>query len=728
MTIAETVPMVSDSTEQPAPKQMVLAVEGATCANCIQRIETAAAAIPGVAAARFNLTTKRLALDLNAPDTALSGVVDGLERIGYEARPYEADTVELAALRHEKRLLRALAVAGFGAANVMLLSVSTWSGANGGMVSETRELFHWISALIALPVVAYAGQPFFESAAAALRRRHLNMDVPISIAVLLALMMSVYQTATGEQDAYFDSAVMLLFFLLIGRVLELRSRQRMRDVGQNLLALQRPCVTKLSANGQSRQVAVSDIRSGDRVLVAPGSRIGVDGRVVAGSSSLDDSLITGESAPRSVARNDRVFAGTLNLSGALTIEATSAGADTLLSEIGDLLERASTERGRYRQLADRAAALYAPLVHGLAALTLLGWLALGAGWQPSLLAAITVLIITCPCALGLAVPTVQAVATAGLFRNGILVNSGDALERLAAIDTVVFDKTGTLTEPEPRILNIDDVPTEALAAAARLAQSSRHVLARALAREIPEARAIDGAREIPGVGVVAWEAGIQHRLGSRAHCGVERDEQPSDGSALELWYARQGGEPMRFLFDQRIKHDADKLVAALADSGLDLRVLSGDRKGAVREAARRLGIAQWSAAVDPKQKIERIAALRKDGRDVLMVGDGLNDAAALQAANVSAAPASALEITQSVADIVIIGNRLEPLQIAHETGRKARRLMLQNFALAGLYNAIAIPLAVAGLVTPLMAALFMSGSSIVVTLNALRAARPQKGR
>ncbi len=708
-------------------EQIVLAVDNIECAGCMSKIERAVGAIPGVESARLNLTSRRLAVEAEPDTVALPQLIAELETLGYAARPYAPDEAEAGALEQESRLIRALAVAGFGAANIMLLSVAVWSGGVQDMQAETRDLFHWISALIALPVVAYSGQPFFESAFSALRARRLNMDVPISLAVLLALVMSVIQTAGGGQEAYFDSAVMLLFFLLIGRVLEMRSRSRMRSLGQNLLALQKPTVTKLDTSGSTREIAASEIRVGDRILVAPGNRIGVDGIVVGGTSNLDDSLVTGESAPKTVRPGDRVYAGTLNLSGALTIQATTAQSGTLLAEIGDLLERATAQRGRYRRLADRAAALYAPLVHGLAAVTFIGWMVIGAGWQPSLLNAITVLIITCPCALGLAVPAVQAVATSALFRRGVLVNSGDALERLAEVDTVIFDKTGTLTDPNCTLQNTETISPTALTAAARLAHSSHHVLARALARLEPDASPILGAQELAGAGVVAQEAGVEYRLGSRSHCDAGAAGDVGGLPRMELWFRKDDTAPVAFLFDQHLKSDAREVVDELRRLDLDVRVLSGDREAAVLEASEQLGISRWSAAADPKEKIERVGALRGSGHNVLMVGDGLNDAAALQAANVSAAPATALDITQSAADIIVIGDQLEPLLAALNTGRKARRLMLQNFALAGVYNAIAIPLAVAGLVTPLMAALFMSGSSIVVTLNALRAAS-SKGR
>ena len=708
-------------------RRMEFAVEGVTCPACMSKIERGVKDLPGVSAVRFNLTNHRLTVQGQADVFDSETLMERIDSLGYTARPFEIDALELEEKERERMLLRSLAVAGFAAGNIMMLSIPVWAGNISGIATETRALFHWVSALIALPAVAYAGQPFFQSAFAALRKRQLNMDVPISLAVILALVMSVIQTASHARDAYFDSAVMLLFFLLIGRYLDFRSRKRTRDLGQNLLALQKPTVTKIMPDGNIKDIPSVEIHPGDTILVPAGVRIGVDGVVLSGTSQIDTSLITGESAPREAQTGTTVYAGTLNLSGALHVEAQATIGDTLLAEISNLMDKATEKRGSYVRLADWAASLYAPVVHLLALATFLGWLAIGAGWQTSLLTAIAVLIITCPCALGLAVPVVQVVATGSLFRSGILVNSGDALERMAVADTVVFDKTGTLTEPDPAIINGGDIPAEDLALAARLAHSSHHVLAKTLARTVPESAPLAGATEVAGQGVEATLDGVRMRLGSRAFCSVPEDA-PLPGHGLsedlsysEMWFQREGRVPQPLLFSQRLKVDAQDTISRLRGLGVNLLILSGDKTPAVRNAAAALGITDYFGETTPEQKIAKIEALRDAGHSVLMVGDGLNDAAALQMANVSAAPASALDITQAAADVIIIGNRLKPLATAIVAARKARQLMLQNFAFAAVYNAIAIPLAVLGWVTPLLAALFMSGSSIIVTLNALRA-------
>src|SRR5215470_16710651 len=483
---------------------MDLAVEGVGCAGCIRKIEAGLKQLPGVVDARLNFTNRRLAVDWRPGELDASAVVDALERIGYHAHPFEPQRAESEEAATAGTLLKALAVAGFAAINIMLLSVAVWSGNVSDMTQETRDYFHWLSALIALPAAAYAGQPFFRSAWRALRTRALNMDVPISLGVLLALGMSLYETATHATHAYFDSAVMLLFFLLCGRYLEHAMRRRTRAVAGNLAALKAEVAHRFDAGGEVVMVPVAALKPGDRLLVRPGERVPADGTVISGSSDIDESLVTGETMPRKVTAGTTIYTGSLNHSGALTMRVTAAGEGTLIDEVERLLEKASSGRSRYRRLSDRAARLYAPLVHTTAALTLVGWIVAGASIHGSIITAIAVLIITCPCALALAIPTVQVVAAGALFRSGVILNAGDAIERLAEVDTVIFDKTGTLTLPEPRVANADDIELALLQRAARLALSSRHPLATAVAKEIPAAEPerlpYEGATEEPGQG------------------------------------------------------------------------------------------------------------------------------------------------------------------------------------------------------------------------------------
>jgi Cu2+-exporting ATPase len=704
-----------------------LAVEGVGCAGCIRKIEGGLKRIPGIVDARLNFTNRRLAVDWQDGALEASDVIGALERIGYRAHPFEPERAESEEARYARWLMKCLAVAGFAAMNIMLLSVSVWSGGATDMTPETRDFFHWLSALIALPAAAFAGQPFFRSALRAIRTRQLNMDVPISLGVLLALGMSVVETMSHAEHAYFDSAVMLLFFLLCGRYVDHAMRRKTRAVAGNLAALKAEVAHRFANGGELIMVPVAALAAGDRLLVRPGERVPADGTVISGTSEIDESLVTGETARRKVAAGAKVYAGSISFSGALTMRVSAAGAGTLIDEVERLLAKAVTARSRYLRLADRAARLYAPVVHAAAALTAVGWLVAGASLHDSIIAAIAVLIITCPCALALAIPAVQVVASAALFRSGIILNAGDAIERLAEVDTVVFDKTGTLTLPEPRVDNAADLDPDLLEAAARLALSSRHPLAAALAREARERVPYAGAVEEPGQGVRAVIDGLEARRGSPAFCGVagaSGSPEPEPGTSHIAF--SHGGRGAVLAVRQTLRGDAARVTKSLAEHGLDLRILSGDRPAAVAPVAARLGISQWRGGLDPAQKIAAIEALQAQGRRVLMVGDGLNDAPALAAAHVSLSPISAAHIAQAHADAVFLGERLEPVREALATARRARALMRQNLWLAVIYNAIAVPIAVAGYVTPLIAAAAMSGSSILVTLNALRARRSSR--
>jgi Cu2+-exporting ATPase len=701
--------------------QMNVAVEGVGCAGCIRKIENGLKKVPGIVDARVNFTNRRLAVQWRAGEIGAGEVIEALERIGYHGHPFETANAEADEARHAKWLLRCLAVAGFAAMNIMLLSVSVWSGNASDITQETRDFFHWLSALIALPTAAYAGQPFFQSAWRALRVRQVNMDVPISLGVILALGLSLVETANHAQHAYFDSAVMLLFFLLCGRYFDHAMRQKTRAVAGNLAALKADMAHRFDGS-EVVVVPAAALRPGDRVLVRPGDRVPADGVVINGTSEIDESLVTGETARRSIAAGATVYAGSVNFSGTLTLKVTAAGGATLIDEIERLLERAIEAKSRYVRLADRAARLYAPVVHTAAALTAAGWLLAGASVHDSIIVAISVLIITCPCALALAIPAVQVVASGALFRAGLIINSGDAIERMAESDMVIFDKTGTLTMPDPCVQNRADVPADVLECAARLALSSRHPLAAAVAREALLRTPFEGAIEESGRGVRALIDGIEAKLGSAEFCGIDSAETAAPHNAATSLIAFSHADRRAvFTVSQTLRPDAAAVVSKLRALGLELAILSGDRAEAVAPVADALGIVSWHAGLKPAEKIAFIERMKEVGKRVLMVGDGLNDAPALAAAHASISPISAAHITQAQADAVFLGERLQPVLDAITVARRARRLMRQNLWLAALYNTIAVPIAVIGLVTPLIAAAAMSGSSILVTLNALRA-------
>lgn len=700
-----------------------LAVEGINCAGCMAKIERNLSTIPDVTSARVNLTDSRLALEWKAGALDPALFVNRLAELGYKAYPFERDDAETLEAQRAQGLLRRLGVAAFAAMNVMMLSIPVWSGNVSDMLPEQRDFFHWLSALIVLPAAAYSAQPFFSSALSALRARGVNMDVPISIGIVLALATSVIETVNHAEHAYFDAAIMLIAFLLAGRYLDQNMRRRTRAFAGNLAALKSETATKFISSTEIRTVPAAAIRPGDIVLLRPGERCAVDGNVIEGRSEVDQSLITGETLPAIVTPGSAVFAGTLVRSGTLRVRASAASGGTLLDEISRLLDHALQARSRYLRLAERASRLYAPVVHATAFLTMLGWLAYGASFHDSIVTAIAVLIITCPCALGLAIPAVQTVASGALFGSGVLLNAGDAIERIAEVDRVIFDKTGTLTLPELDVANLAEIPGDIVSLAGRLALSSRHPVAAAVARKAGAASPLPDIQEEPGQGVYGLHEGCPIRLGRPSFCGADdlANEILCRDPEASVVAFRYGEFRCVFAVRQRLRADAADVVAELARMGIAIEIVSGDREPAVRLAAEQLGVHEWRAGVLPVDKIARIEELARQGCKVLMVGDGLNDAPALAAAHASMSPVTATHLSQAVADAVFLGERLGPVLAAVKVSRMALRLMRQNLWLAVVYNVLAVPIAIAGLVTPLIAAAAMSGSSIIVMLNALRA-------
>jgi P-type Cu2+ transporter len=700
-------------------QELTLAVDGLLCGACVWLIEQVLAQEPNVLAGRVNMTTRRLRVAWRGTPEDADRLVARVEALGYRLVPFDTSALAAAQDRTGRTLLRSLAVAGFAAGNVMLISIGIWAGQRGAVADRIGPaavgLLHWVSALIAMPAIAYAGRPFFVSALAAMRQRRTNMDVPITVGVTLVTGISLAETIAGGAHTYFDSATTLLFFLLVGRVLDHRARGRARATAEQLLALRTIDVTVLQGDGTTLRRGQQQVAEGDRVLVATGERIGVDGVVERGSAMLDASLVTGESLPVAAEPGTTVFAGTLNLGAALTIRAAATGDATLLAECVRLIEAAEARRGRFVVLADRVARRYAPAVHLCALATFLWWFFVaGVPVGQALLTASAVLIITCPCALALAVPAVQVIATGRLFRGGMLLKSPTALERLAAVDTVVFDKTGTLTEPLLALLGPTN--TDAVREAAAMTASSRHPLARSLAAAAGPVAPGDGVTEHPGQGLSRITQDGEIRLGSRAFCG-----NPDDAATgPEMWLTRPGAAPVRFGFDERPRADARATIRRLLDMGMTVRLVSGDRPGQVERVASILGIDDWRAGCSPVDKVALLEDWGAHGSKILMVGDGLNDSPALAAASVSASPATAADVSQTVADLVFQGADLAPVAVALRTARQARTVMWQNLVLSIGYNVVMVPLAVGGWVTPWLAAVAMSSSSLLVMANSLR--------
>ncbi|MFT6457847.1 heavy metal translocating P-type ATPase [Pseudophaeobacter arcticus] len=698
----------------PTEARLALSLPTIHCQACISKVERGLNAHPGIHSARVNLTLKRALIEAD-PEVRADDLIPVLEGLGFEA--HELDLATLAATQSDRAgrdLLMRLAVAGFASMNVMLLSISVWSGAS----DATRDMFHWISAAIAFPAVIFAGKPFFTNAWSALRVGRLNMDVPIVLALALALITSLWETSLSGEHAYFDAALTLTFFLLAGRYLDYRTRAVARSAAEELAALEVPRAIRMEGDREV-EVAVSELAIGDLILVRPGGRMPVDGVIATGQSELDRSLLTGETLPVFAEPGTRVSAGEVNLTGPLVVRAEAVGEDTSLHRMADLVAIAESGRSRYTSLADSAAKLYAPGVHILSALAFIGWYLYTYDLRMALNIAAAVLIITCPCALGLAVPAVTTAASGRLFKKGMLIKHSTALERLAGVDTVVFDKTGTLTAGTPQLENLDAFSRAELAIALALAEGSSHPLSRSLtaaARAAGIAPAeVTELQERPGFGSEGQFQGRTVRLGRAAWLGADQ------GSQTAAWLdTGDGTAPRGFLFHDALRPGAAEAVAQLHAAGKEVLLISGDTTAAVEDLAHRLGIQKWLAEALPQDKAARVQSLSDQGRKVLMVGDGLNDTAALTAAHVSISPASALDAARVASDIVLLGQDLEPIAEACVVASKATKRIRENFRIATLYNVIAVPLAIAGFATPLIAALAMSSSSITVSLNALR--------
>lgn len=715
------------SSKDEGEHQLDLLVEGVHCANCIRKIETHLARDPAITRARVNLTLRRLSVVWRGAASHAEAIGAAVRGLGYSVAPYDPGTLGAVTRRTGKELLRSLAIAGFASANVMMLAWAVWAGQAQGMPASTQAYFSWLAALVAVPAIAVAGRPIYRSAYAALRAGRTNIDVPIVAALVLATAISMMELLRHQAHVYFDSATMLLFVLLIGRYLDFRVRARSREAIERLAMMRVQHAMLVLPDGATSIVPSSSVEPGMVVVVGAGETVPVDGRIAWGETLIDRSAVTGETLPEHVRPGDEVLAGFINGPVSLHVQASKGVAESHLSEILRLVEDAQLQKGRAVTTADRLSALWTPLVHAIALLTLAGWLIIGGADLPtSLLHAVTVLIIACPCAIGLAIPAVQVAAIGGLLRRGILVRSGDALERLATADHVVFDKTGTLTDARVELASTPHDPAQIRIAAA-LAAVSRHPLAQAIAKRYRTDLVASGAVEVPGSGVAASVNGCGARLGSAAFCGASGE---ATDDATEVWVASGLGAPARFTFADKLRPDARSTVAYFREGGAGISILSGDRPEAVERCVQELGvagIADVAGSLKPADKVRLLLAYKTAGARTLMTGDGLNDAPALASAHVSASFGHGVPASQVAADFILPGESLATLVIAHRTAAKAARIVRQNLGFAALYNVALVPVAVLGFATPLIAAAAMSASSILVTLNALRAQPPKAG-
>ncbi len=700
------------------------------CAGCIGTIERGLLSMPQVESVRANLTTRRVAVCWTKGSKHGTEILNFLNRLGFDASldDLKQTLVDQDAAKG-RRLLSSMAVSGFAAANIMLLSISVWSGAE----PQTAQLFHLISGIIAVPAEAYAGRPFFQSAFSALSARRLNMDVPISLAVVLALLMSLFESLSGGAEAYFDAAVTLLFFLLIGRYLDHLMRHKARGAADRLARMSSKGAVLIEQGCPPRFIELAEIKPGMCLRVNAGERLPVNGEVLSGESDIDRALVTGESQSQSCRAGDRLEAGVLVLTGSIDIRSTSDAKTSFLAEITQMIQAAERGRSFYVSIADRMARIYAPVVHILALLTFIGWtLATSGDWHLAIYVAIAVLIVTCPCALGLAVPVVHVIAAQRMMDHGLLMRDGQTLERLNEIDHVIFDKTGTLTMAEPTVSASSQLSDQPLAVINALAEKTSHPAAKAVSRHIQslaEGPSVDRQADLTslseraGYGVEAIWQNQRVRLGRPTWVA-----EIAAGNNLEIkhhgvMFAVENREIIGFTLEDDLRPGAEATILELRRMGFAVSILSGDQPEAVRRVAERLGIEEYLSSLTPQEKIQHVQQRQAQGEKILMVGDGLNDAPALAAGHASMAPASASDVGRLASDVIFTRSDLSAVATACQIARRAQVLVRQNFALALLYNSVAVPLAVLGFVTPLIAAIAMSSSSLIVIANSLRLTR-----
>lgn len=705
--------------DQKKNNSIVFKVQNIHCASCINLIEKSLYKLSNVIFARVNMSTEKLEVKWTGEKKLADKFAKILSDLGYPVTLYDHDNLDKNTEDNKKILIRSIAVSGFAAGNLMLISVGLWSSSVETMGFATRELFQWISSLIVMPAIIYSGRPFFYSAFKVLKNKKTNMDVPISLAVILTSLISLFETINSGEHIYFDSAIMLLFFLLIGRYLDVLAKGKAKKSANELLSTLGGTATVIK-NEKHVIVPIKDLKAGDVISISVGEKIPADGIILSGSTEIDLSLISGETLPKKAIKNDNVFAGTLNVSAPIQIEVSKATENNLLTSIVKIMEKAELSKSKYTRIADKAAKLYTPIVHSAGFLTFIGWwIFIDLAWQPSLLIAVTVLIITCPCALGLAVPVVQVLAINLLMKKGIYIKSGDALEKLSKVKYVIFDKTGTLTEGKPNL--IGSYSEKDIQIAASLAHYSKHPLSKAICERFNgKLLILDNVKEIIGGGIEGYFKGKLLKLGKKNwSCPLQKDE---DNFFSEIWLNVDNNRQVCFSFKDQLRKDAKNVVNEIKKLGIIPIILSGDRKMIVKRIAQHLGIKDFHSefSIEMKSEFIRTLRLKLNNEKILMIGDGLNDAPSLALSDVSIAPSTAMDITQNTADIVFQGDKLFPIISCIKISRKSVSLIKQNFLMAVIYNIFAIPMAVVGLVTPLIAAIAMSSSSLFVIGNSFR--------
>jgi Cu2+-exporting ATPase len=721
-----------------APAETGLFLDGLRCAGCVARVERDLRAVAGVSEAQVNHTTHRARVRFDPARVDVAALVERVHALGYEATPYDLDALERPAMREARGALVRLLVAAFLAANVMMISLALYLGTGAGIDPGTQRALRWVGLALSLPAATWCAAPFWRGAFSGLRRGEITIDLPVALGIGTAFGASLVGTLEGVTHVFLDSAAMIVFLILLGRTLERGGRARASRAVEQLVALA-PATALLRRGDRLEEVAATSLVRGDRVVVAPGQAFPADGAIVRGATEVDEALLTGESLPVARGLGERVTGGSRNVLAEVEVEIRAAAREGELARLAALLERAQLERPQVQKLADRVAAVFAPAVLAITAVTALVWTLLGASPLDVAMTAAAVLIVACPCALGLATPAAMTAALGRGARFGLLFKSGEAIERCAAVDTVLLDKTGTLSEGRLAIARIVAAAGVAeatvLAHAVAIEGASTHPVAEALRRELERrglapAAARETRRAVAGRGVIA-ENGAQvdlvgtrallHEYGVAVEDELARAERELARSGASLaWVASSGTAIGLVALVDPLRADARDATHRMKALGLDVALISGDHADAVALAAAGAGIDAYFAGVLPEEKVEHVRKRRAAGAHVLMAGDGINDAAALAAADVGLAMGRGAEVAVHAADIVVRAPRVGAIADAVGLARATLRRVRENLAVAVLYNAVAIPLAALGWLHPLPAAIAMSLSSVVVTGNAVR--------
>lgn len=710
-------------------KEASLILEGITCAACVWLNERHLKQLKGVQQVSINYTSHRARISWDDSQIKLSDILIEIRKLGYHAHPFSARQQEALRLKQRKADFRRLAVAGLSAGQVMMIAVALYAGPAQGLEFATAQLLRWFSLVLSVPAMFYAAWPFYQAAWRGIKTGRLGMDVPISLGLITGFAGSIWATYQGVGEVYYDTLTMLIFFLLATRFLERNAREKSIESAENLLRLVPAVASRLNAEQQLELIPLMELKPGDLIMAKPGETIAADGVVQQGESSADESLLTGESRPLVKTAGSTVYAGSINYESPLTIRVSAVGEHTVIASISRLLDRAQAEKPRLTELADRIAAYFTYAL--LLAVMMTGWVWMQIDPSRVLEIVLTILVVSCPCALSLAAPAAFAAAGSHLVKRGVLLTRGHALEALAKVTHVVFDKTGTLTEGRPVLQRIVAFTAmneaECLKIAASLEQHSEHPYAKSFSEALKGNKEalypLKDAGNRPGQGVTGLLNGTQYYLGNlKLNAALQHVPSVAEivESATIVWLSDDRQYLAAFVMADTLRPHARALVKALQDKSLVVSILSGDTESTVGDYARRLDISSWQASASPEQKLEAIEQLQQRGEVIAMVGDGINDAPVLAKAQVSIAMGSGTQMARASGDIVLLGEQLLEIDHAIETSRFTRNVIRQNFAWALGYNLVALPFAATGMIAPWMAAIGMSVSSLIVVLNALR--------